>query len=130
MFWFRYFHQQVPSLRSHLVADKLADMPDAVQRYANQLDGRSLLIRRVRILPIEVIVRGYLSGSGWKEYKRTGTVHGIALPAGLVESDRLPQPLFTPSTKAAVGERGTTIRLFGIYFMTFFSVIKSHPFYR
>src|SRR5215208_4279321 len=102
-FWFSRTADIVPN---HLVGTKpedlppgMVDEPDAV----SELRGRMMLCRRVRPLPIEVIVRGYLAGSGWKDYGRTGAVCGIPLPAGLRESDRLPEPLFTPSTKAEEG---------------------------
>jgi phosphoribosylaminoimidazole-succinocarboxamide synthase len=92
-FWFDHLADVVPS---HLVATELDDCPpDWV--------GRVMLVRKAEMLPIECIVRGYLSGSAWKEYRTSGTMHGQALPAGLQESDRLPEPVFTPSTKADTG---------------------------
>lgn len=84
-------------------------MPSNCHAYTDQLAGRSLQVKRLRVLPVEAIVRGYLAGSGWKEYQRNGTVCGIPLPAGLRESDRLPEPLFTPSTKAAIGAHDENI---------------------
>jgi phosphoribosylaminoimidazole-succinocarboxamide synthase len=86
--------------------DRLADIaPSHLVRIVDEgeMAGRAMLVRRAEMLPIECIVRGYLSGSAWKEYQRTGTVHGEAMPAGLQQSDRLPEPVFTPSTKAEVG---------------------------
>src|SRR5207253_9487543 len=77
--------------------------PAPFHAFHDQLSGRSMLVKKTRPLPIECVVRGYLSGSGWKEYKSTGKVCGIALPAGLIESDKLPEPIFTPATKAATG---------------------------
>jgi phosphoribosylaminoimidazole-succinocarboxamide synthase len=86
---------------SHLISTALADLPDEAQR--PEWEGRVMLCHRAEMLPVECIVRGYLSGSAWKEYKATGTMHGTTLPAGLQESDQLPEPVFTPSTKAEQG---------------------------
>ena len=99
-FWFGRTSDLVPN---HLVAMDPADFPEVLQPYASLLAGRSMLVRRTRPLPIECVARGYLSGSGWKEYQRNGQVCGVALPAGLRESDRLPEPIFTPATKAETG---------------------------
>jgi phosphoribosylaminoimidazole-succinocarboxamide synthase len=101
-FWFEATRDIIPN---HLLGTSPADLPadytdDAGRR---ELRGRMMLCRRARVLPVEVIVRGYVAGSGWKDYKRTGEICGIALPSGLRESDRLPEPIFTPSTKAEVG---------------------------
>ena len=90
---------------SHLVSTDVADLPAGVAGADPDLAGRIMLCRKAEMLPIECIVRGYLSGSAWKEYQASGTMHGQALPAGLQESDQLPEPVFTPSTKA---ERATT----------------------
>jgi phosphoribosylaminoimidazole-succinocarboxamide synthase len=100
LFWFARLQTLI---RTHLLTAEVAAYPAMLQAYRAQLDGRSMLVRRVKILPVECIVRGYLAGSGWKEYKKQGTVCGIPLPTGLRESDQLPQPLFTPSTKADSG---------------------------
>ena len=100
LFWFDLLKDVVPN---HLITADVAAMPAAVRPHAAVLAGRSMLVKKVTIFPIECVVRGYLAGSGWKDYKKTGAVCGHALPAGLRESDKLPQPLFTPSTKAAVG---------------------------
>ena len=81
---------------SHLISTDLDDFPEAAQR--PELAGRSMLVRKAEMLPIECIVRGYITGSAWKEYMASGTMHGIDLPAGMQESDRLPEPVFTPST--------------------------------
>ena len=78
-------------------------MGHGLQRYADQLEGRSLLVRKTKVLPIECVVRGYLAGSGWKDYQAHGAVSGIKLPTGLRQADRLPEPIFTPSSKAAAG---------------------------
>jgi phosphoribosylaminoimidazole-succinocarboxamide synthase len=102
-FWFSRTESIVPN---HLLAAAPEDLPAEMawdQDASRELRGRMMLCRRADVLPIEVIVRGYITGSGWKDYQRTGAVCGIALPAGLKESERLPEPLFTPSTKAEVG---------------------------
>jgi phosphoribosylaminoimidazole-succinocarboxamide synthase len=98
VFWFELFDDLAPS---HLLSADVADFPDGAR--GGEVAGRSMLCRRAEMLPIECIVRGYLSGSAWKEYRTAGTMHGVELPAGLRESDRLPEPVFTPSTKAASG---------------------------
>jgi phosphoribosylaminoimidazole-succinocarboxamide synthase len=99
-FWFERMGDLVPH---HVIATDVATMPAALQRHKNVLKGRSMLCRRTRPIPIECVARGYLSGSGWKEYQQTGSVCGVKLPSGLAESDRLPQPIFTPATKADTG---------------------------
>jgi phosphoribosylaminoimidazole-succinocarboxamide synthase len=106
LFWFTVLKDVCPNHVAEFVFDR---MPAVVKQYRAQLEGRSVLVRRLRILPVEAIVRGYLSGSGWKEYQKSGTVCGIPLPAGLRESERLPEPLFTPSTKAAIGTHDENI---------------------
>src|SRR5512139_4001288 len=97
-FWFELFDGMVGS---HLLSTDVADLPAEV-RGVPDLAGRVMLCRRAEMLPVECIVRGYISGSAWKEYKKSGTMHGAPLPAGLLESAQLPEPVFTPSTKAAV----------------------------
>src|SRR5438477_1634594 len=97
-FWFN--HLGVPN---HLLSLDLAAMGEPFARQTDLLDGRSMLVRKAAVVPIECVVRGYLAGSGWKEYRRDGAVCGVALPPGLRESERLPGPIFTPATKAAVG---------------------------
>jgi phosphoribosylaminoimidazole-succinocarboxamide synthase len=99
-FWFEKFRDVVPS---HFLTARVEDYPPDLRRFADQLAGRSMLVEKTRPFPIECVVRGYLAGSGWKDYKATGSVCGIKLPAGLVESAKLDQPIFTPSTKAAEG---------------------------
>jgi len=99
-FWFGLTSDVVPN---HVMTTDTAEYPAPLRRHAAILQGRSMLVRRTRPLAIECVVRGYLSGSGWKEYQKTGRVCGIELPAGLKESDRLPRPIFTPSTKAESG---------------------------
>jgi phosphoribosylaminoimidazole-succinocarboxamide synthase len=105
-FWFDTFADIVPH---HLVATEVDDFPVETHPYRDQLEGRSMLVRKASPLPIECIVRGYLAGSGWKEYREQGTVCGIALPSGLVESQKLPEPIFTPSTKAELGAHDENI---------------------
>lgn len=100
LFWFEFLQDIVPN---HLVTANVDEYPEALQKHAAQLRGRSMLVTQANMFPIECVVRGYLSGSGWKEYQKSGTVCGIQLPAGLRESDKLPQPIFTPSTKATSG---------------------------
>jgi phosphoribosylaminoimidazole-succinocarboxamide synthase len=100
LFWFNFLKDLVAN---HLVTVDVAQYPAEVRKYADQLRGRSMLVRRGDMFPVECVVRGYLSGSGWKEYKATGRVCGIELPAGLRESDQLPEPIFTPATKATTG---------------------------
>ena len=99
-FWFEKLGHVVAN---HLVASKIDDMPEPVRRHAETLAGRSMLVKRAEVFPVECVVRGYLVGSGWKDYKRTGEVCGHKLPEGLVESAKLPEAIFTPSTKAEVG---------------------------
>ncbi len=98
--WFR---QVADIIENHLVATEVDDFPAPLRAHRAVLEGRSMLVKKAAVLPVECIVRGYLSGSGWKEYGKSGTVCGIALPAGLVESSQLAAPIFTPSTKAEEG---------------------------
>jgi phosphoribosylaminoimidazole-succinocarboxamide synthase len=100
LFWFDFLADVVPN---HLITADVDKYPANIRKYADQLRGRSMLVRRAEIFPVECIVRGYLSGSGWKEYKASGKVCGITLPTGLRESEALPEPIFTPSTKATTG---------------------------
>jgi phosphoribosylaminoimidazole-succinocarboxamide synthase len=99
-FW---FEQLAPVVPNHMITIEVGEFPRVVASHANELRGRAMLVRKTEPLPIECVARGYLSGSGWKEYQQSGSVCGIALPAGLRESDRLPQPIFTPATKAESG---------------------------
>jgi phosphoribosylaminoimidazole-succinocarboxamide synthase len=105
-FWFR---QMEDIVKNHIISTDVADFPAVCQPYADVLEGRSMLVKKAKPLPVECIVRGYVSGSGWKDYKATGSISGIQLPAGLKESDRLAEPIFTPSTKADLGEHDETI---------------------
>ncbi len=100
LFWFDFLKDVVPT---HLVTADVSQYPAELQRHADQLRGRSMVVMHADMVPVECVVRGYISGSAWKEYKATGRVCGIELPRGLRESDRLPEPIFTPSTKATSG---------------------------
>jgi phosphoribosylaminoimidazole-succinocarboxamide synthase len=108
LFWMDMFKDMIPN---HLLATETADFPAGLAPYAAMLEGRAVVAEKARPLPIECIVRGFITGSGLKDYKATGTVCGHALPAGLVESDILPEPLFTPSTKADLGAHDENITL-------------------
>ena len=99
-FWFERMGDLVPH---HLISMDPDEFPAAARAHADQLRGRTMLVRRTEPIPIECVARGYLSGSGWKEYQQSGRVCGVELPAGLRESDRLPEPIFTPATKADTG---------------------------
>ena len=100
LFWFEFLQDLVPN---HVVTAEVSEFPAALQTYADQLEGRTMLVRRAQMFPVECVARGYLSGSGWKDYQATGAVCGIALPPGLRESDRLPQPIFSPAAKINTG---------------------------
>jgi len=100
LYWFGLMEGVV---RNHLISANVEEYPEALRKYSDMLTGRSVLVEKAEVLPVECIVRGYISGSGWKSYKENGTVCGIKLPEGLQESDRLPETLFTPSTKADEG---------------------------
>jgi phosphoribosylaminoimidazole-succinocarboxamide synthase len=108
IYWFNYLPQQVPGLSTHFLSSELP-APLSSLSSASSLQDRSMQVRRLRIIPIESIVRGYITGSGWSEYTKSGTVNGIKLPAGLVEGQKLPEPLWTPSTKAEVGGKDENI---------------------
>ncbi len=100
LFWFEFLKDIV---HNHLVTADVEQYPEPLRKYAAELRGRSMLVVRAEMYPVECVVRGYLSGSGWKEYQQTGAVCGIQLPKGMQESDKLPEPIFTPATKAASG---------------------------
>jgi phosphoribosylaminoimidazole-succinocarboxamide synthase len=100
IYWFK---QMEDIIANHIVATKMVDFPKNIRKYADSLEGRSMLVKKVRPMPVECVVRGYLSGSSWKEYKEKGVICGIRLPEGLVESSRLDEPIFTPSTKEEQG---------------------------
>jgi phosphoribosylaminoimidazole-succinocarboxamide synthase len=100
MFWFDFFKDTIPS---HMISSEIKDFPGEIRPYADILKGRSMLVKKAKVFPIECIVRGYISGSAWKSYQKDTTVCGIKLPSGLKESDKFHEPLFTPSTKADSG---------------------------
>ncbi|MBV9075265.1 MAG: phosphoribosylaminoimidazolesuccinocarboxamide synthase [Acidobacteria bacterium] len=100
LFWFDFLRDVVPN---HVISAKVEDYPAPLDDFAELLRGRSMLVKRAQMFPIECVARGYLSGSGWKEYQQTQSICGIPLPAGLRESDRLPEPIFTPATKSSSG---------------------------
>ena len=100
LFWFDFLRDLVPN---HLITAEVNDYPAPLTNYRDRLEGRSMLVKRCRMEPIECVARGYVSGSGWKDYRTTGAICGIKLPAGLRESDRLPEPIFTPASKAETG---------------------------
>ena len=106
LFWMRKFSHLV---KNHLIEHEVSRFPEALRGYASVLEGRSVLVRRAKPLPIECIVRGNITGSGWKDYEKTGMVSGHCLPEGLRESDKLETPLFTPSTKAELGQHDENI---------------------
>jgi len=106
IFWFRQMEEIIPN---HIVSAEVADFPAECRKYADILEGRSMLVRKARPFPVECVVRGYLAGSGWKDYLASGAVCGVTLPSGLIESDRLPEPIFTPSTKAELGSHDENI---------------------
>jgi phosphoribosylaminoimidazole-succinocarboxamide synthase len=106
LFWFDLLKEVVPN---HILTANVKEYPAALQPFADQLEGRSMLVRRASMFPVECVARGYLAGSGWKEYKDTGTVCGIALPGGLLDGSQLPVPVFTPATKSQDGAHDENI---------------------
>jgi phosphoribosylaminoimidazole-succinocarboxamide synthase len=100
LFWFDFLKDVVPN---HLITAAVSQYPPQIRQYADQLQGRSMVVMNADMVPVECVVRGYISGSAWKEYKASGKVCGIELPKGLRESDQLPEPIFTPATKATTG---------------------------
>jgi phosphoribosylaminoimidazole-succinocarboxamide synthase len=105
-FWFDLMREVIDN---HLITTDVDQFPAVLHPVRDQLEGRSMLCRRTEVVPIECVVRGYIIGSGWKEYQQTGSICGIALPAGLRQADKLPQPIFTPSTKAEQGAHDENI---------------------
>ncbi|MBN8546082.1 MAG: phosphoribosylaminoimidazolesuccinocarboxamide synthase [Ignavibacteria bacterium] len=105
-FWFNHTKDIV---KNHLVTTVVSEYPSELQEYSHLLKGRSMIVKRGRIIPIECILRGYISGSGWNDYKETGKISGIPLRAGMKESEKLDEPVFTPSTKAEIGEHDENI---------------------
>ena len=99
-FWFEHFKEFVPN---HVVSTEVSDYPKILHGFRDQLEGRSMLVKKAKVFPIECVARGFLTGSGLKDYNKTGKVCGIQLPSGLRDSDRLPAPIFTPATKAETG---------------------------
>lgn len=106
LFWFDLLKDLVPN---HLITAEVSEFPESLKPYADQLRGRSMLVRRAEMFPVECVARGYLAGSGWKEYRSAGTVCGIQLPGGLQDGSRLPEPIFTPATKSAGGAHDENI---------------------
>jgi phosphoribosylaminoimidazole-succinocarboxamide synthase len=106
IFWFNRMADIIPN---HIIATEVSDFPAVTHAYRDQLEGRSMLVKKARPLPVECIVRGYVSGSGWKEYQQQGSICGITLPENLLESAQLAEPIFTPSTKAELGEHDENI---------------------
>lgn len=100
LFWFSFLRDVVPN---HFITDNVTAYRPALKQYADELEGRAMIVKKAEVLPVECIVRGYLAGSGWSEYKKSGTVCGEKLPAGLREAEQLPTPIFTPTTKAVTG---------------------------
>src|SRR6266853_1810802 len=100
IFWFDFLRDVTPT---HFLTAQVDQYPGPLPQYRDQLEGRSMLVKRADMIEIECVARGYISGSGWKEYREQGTVCGIQLPAGLRESDKLPEPIFTPATKSKTG---------------------------
>jgi phosphoribosylaminoimidazole-succinocarboxamide synthase len=106
LFWFELMAEIVPN---HLMASEVKDFPAELQPFADQLEGRSMLVKRAEMFPVECVARGYLAGSGWKDYRANGSVCGIPLPAGLEDGSRLPEPIFTPATKSQDGAHDENI---------------------
>jgi len=107
-FWFNFTKDIISN---HLITTNVNDFPSESHQYKGELDGRTMLVKKAEVIPIECIVRGYISGSGWNDYKQTGSISGIKLPKGLQESEKLPEPIFTPSTKAEIGTHDENISL-------------------
>ena len=115
LFWFGFLRAVVPN---HMITARVEEYPESLREFAEQLRGRSMLVRSAKMFPVECVARGYLSGSGWKEYQQAQSICGIPLPAGLRESDRLPEPIFTPATKSSTGHDinisfGETVNIVG-----------------
>jgi len=106
LFWFQKLQHIVPN---HLITVDVDEMPEEVKHYRDQLEGRTMLVKKAKVIPMEAIVRGYLTGSAWREYKTSGTMHGIRLREGMVESEKLDEPVVTPSTKAEQGAHDENI---------------------
>jgi phosphoribosylaminoimidazole-succinocarboxamide synthase len=104
-----WFEQTGSMVANHLISTDVEAFPAEAQAYRDELKGRTMLVRKTQKFPVECVVRGYLAGSGWKEYQATGSICGVPLPAGLKESDRLPEPIFTPATKEEMGKHDENI---------------------
>jgi phosphoribosylaminoimidazole-succinocarboxamide synthase len=111
LFWFEMMADIVPN---HLLTANVKDFPESLQPYADQLEGRSMLVKRASMFPVECVARGYLAGSGWKDYQATQALCGIPLPAGLEDGSRLPEPIFTPATKSQDGAHDENIAFAGV----------------
>lgn len=107
--WFNLFSQKIPGLKTHLLSASVPSSLSLPDEVLTQLRNRSMTVRRLKIFPLESIVRGYITGSAWSEYKKSGTVHGITMPKGLRESEKLEHPIWTPSTKAELGDKDENI---------------------
>ena len=105
-FWFKFMEDEI---ENHLITTNVDEYPAICDEYKEDLVGRSMVVKKAELIPLECIVRGYISGSGWKDYVKNGTICGIKLPDDLVESDKLPEPIFTPSTKAEIGNHDENI---------------------
>jgi len=106
LFW---FDRTSHIIKNHIITANVDEMPEVCRKYKDILEGRSMLVKKCKPFPIECVARGYITGSGWKDYQQTGAVCGIKLPAGLVDSERMPETLFTPATKADVGDHDENI---------------------
>lgn len=105
-FWFEYLHDEI---NNHVVSTDVNEYPEICKKYSADLLDRSMLVKKAELIPLECIVRGYLSGSGWNDYKQNGSICGINLPKNLTESEKLPEPIFTPSTKAEIGDHDENV---------------------
>ncbi len=105
-FWLSYLNEVIDN---HLISTDSSKFPEICRPYRSQLEGRTMWVKKAKVLPVECIVRGYLAGSGWEDYQKSGQVSGISLPQGLIEAQKLPEPVFTPSTKAQKGEHDENI---------------------
>ncbi|KAF2109317.1 phosphoribosylaminoimidazole-succinocarboxamide synthase [Lophiotrema nucula] len=110
IYWFKYLQAKIPGLQTHYITNSLPSALDALPfDMRESVQTRSMQVRRLEVFPLESIVRGYITGSAWSEYKKSGTIHGIPQPSGLVEGQKLPEPIWTPSTKAELGEHDENI---------------------
>ena len=105
-FWFDFSKDMIDN---HLIATDINEFPEEVQKYSDDIAGRSMLVKKAELIPLECIVRGFISGSGWKDYQKSGSICGIKLPSGMVESEKMSEPIFTPSTKADIGDHDENI---------------------